>query len=67
MSSFIISLISAASIFAGALLGMGLARRLPGHPAKACENRRVFKSWNLELVQRSAVCSNSTHDIHPKR
>ena len=31
MSSFIISLISAASIFAGALLGMGLQRRLPGH------------------------------------
>ena len=31
MNSFIIGLISAASIFAGALLGMGLARRLPGH------------------------------------
>lgn len=31
MSSFVISLISAASIFAGALLGMGLQRRLPSH------------------------------------
>ena len=31
MSSFIVGLISAAGIFAGALLGMGLARRLPGH------------------------------------
>jgi hypothetical protein len=31
MSSFVICLISAASIFAGALLGMGLQRRLPSH------------------------------------
>ena len=31
MSSFVIGLVSAGSIFAGALLGMGLARRLPGH------------------------------------
>ena len=31
MSSFIISLISAGGIFTGALLGMGLARRLPSH------------------------------------
>ena len=31
MSSFNITVISTVSIFAGALLGMGLARRLPGH------------------------------------
>ena len=31
MNSFIIGVISAASIFAGALLGMALQRRLPGH------------------------------------